>query len=118
MSSGDYYEVRAAQWLQARGLHILARNFRCRCGEIDLIARDRQHLVFVEVRARSNPRFVSAAASVDQRKQRRLLRSAQLFLQQHPQLARMPCRFDVIAFDPRQSVPDAQPHWIRAAFTS
>ncbi len=117
-NKGEAFEDRAASWLCQRGLSILARNFRCRCGEIDLIARDGKHLVFVEVRARSNPRYVSAAASVDARKQRRLLRAAQVFLQRHPELARLPCRFDVIAFEPRQSDPDSQPNWVRAAFTS
>ena len=114
---GESFEARAAEWLQARGLEILGRNFRCRCGEIDLIARHGGHLVFVEVRARGNPRFASAAASVGRDKQRRLLRSAQYFLQCHPELARLPCRFDVIAFEPRQSVPEAPPQWIRSAFT-
>lgn len=118
MPSGEDFEQRAARWLRARGLRIVARNFRCRCGEIDLVVRDRDHLVFVEVRARSNPRYVSAAASVDARKQRRLVRAAQVFLQKHPQLSHLPCRFDVIAFEPRQSAPDAEPHWLRAAFTS
>jgi len=114
---GDIFETRAAHWLQRQGLEILQRNYACRCGEIDLIARDGPHLVFVEVRARANPRFATAAASVGRDKQRRLLRSAEYFLQRHPQLAGMPCRFDVIAFQPRQSVPDAEPQWIRGAFT-
>ncbi len=118
MSRGDEFEQRAASWLLAQGLEIIARNYRCRCGEIDLIARDTGHLVFVEVRARSNARYASAAASVDLRKQRRLLRAAQLYLQRHPQLAHLPCRFDVIAFEPRQSFPDPRPQWIRGAFTS
>lgn len=113
---GADHEARAARFLQDRGLRILQANYRCRCGEIDLIARHGQYLVFVEVRFRSNPRFSGAAASVDRRKQGKLLRSAQFFLQQHPQLASLPCRFDVIAFEPRQS--GASPDWIPGAFTN
>lgn len=116
-STGDDYEQLAAHWLQARGLRILQRNFSCKAGEIDLIAQDDTHLVFIEVRARSNSRYACAAASVDRRKQQRLLRTAQRFLQKHPSAARMPCRFDVIAIQPRQSPADADVRWIRAAFT-
>jgi len=115
---GADYEARAARFLHKKGLRILQANYRCRCGEIDLIARHNQYLVFVEVRSRGNPRFSSAAASVDLRKQRKLLRTAQFFLQQHPQLAQMPCRFDVIAFEPPQSPPRDAPNWIPGAFTN
>lgn len=117
--TGARYEALAARWLQARGLVVIARNFRCRGGEIDLVARDGATVVFVEVRARSNPRYASAAASVDARKRGRLLRAAQCYLQRHPWAAACPCRFDVIAFEPRQSPPDnTGPRWIRAAFTA
>ena len=115
---GDDYEQQAARWLQQRGLQILARNFRGKTGEIDLIARDQTHLVFCEVRARSNRYYNSAAGSVDHRKQQRLLRTAQLFLQRHPGLANLPCRFDVIAFEPRQSGSDLAIRWIPGAFTA
>ncbi|MCB1853850.1 MAG: YraN family protein [Halieaceae bacterium] len=117
-SLGDDYEERAALWLQRQGLRVLARNFRARTGEIDLIARDGRHLVFCEVRARSNRYYCSAAGSVDQAKQRRLLRTAQVFLQRHPALANLPCRFDVIAFEPRQSGSDLDIRWIAGAFTA
>ena len=117
-SVGDDYETRAAGWLQGRGLQLLARNFRARTGEIDIVARDAEHLVFLEVRARSNRSFASAAGSVDRRKQQRIVRTAQAFLQRHPQWADMPCRFDVIAFEPRQSAGEREPHWIRGAFTA
>jgi putative endonuclease len=117
-SLGDAYESRAALWLQDRGLQILARNYRAKTGEIDIVARDNNTLVFLEVRARNNRYFASAAASVDRRKQLRILRTAQLFLQRHAGLANMPCRFDVIAFEPRQSASGPEIHWIRSAFTA
>ena len=99
-------------------MSVLARNFRARTGEIDIIGQHGGCLVFVEVRARGNSRFASAAASVDRRKQLRILRTAQLFLQQQPDLATLPCRFDVIAFEPPQSAPGRELLWIKAAFTA
>lgn len=117
-SLGDDYEARAARWLQDRGLQLVAQNFRAKTGEIDLIAVHGKVLVFVEVRARNNRHFASAAASVDRRKQQRLLRTAQLFLRLHPQLQKMPCRFDVLAFEPPQSGSSQAVQWIRSAFTA
>ncbi len=114
---GNVFEEMAARWLERRGLTILQRNYRCKLGEIDLIARDGQALVFVEVRARSNPRFASAAASVDRRKQQRLLRTAQHYLCRHPEASDLHCRFDVIAVEPRQSPAKTAVRWIRSAFT-
>ena len=117
-SVGDEYEARAERWLRDQGMKLLARNFRGKTGEIDIVAQDAGYLVFLEVRARSNRHYASAAASVDRRKQQRILRTAQLFLQCHPTLARMPCRFDVIAFEPRQSATNSDIRWIRSAFTA
>ena len=116
-TTGEHYEQLAARWLEDRGLTIISRNFRCKAGEIDLIARDGRHLVFVEVRARSNPRYASAAGSVDKRKQQRLLRTARYYLQQQLPGGATPCRFDVIAFEPRQSPAGTVVRWIRSAFT-
>ncbi len=116
--SGEDYEDRAARWLGERGMQLVARNFSARTGEIDIIARDREHLVFLEVRARSNRAFNTAAGSVDRRKQQRILRTAQLFLQRHPDLRHLPCRFDVIAFEPRQSGHSLEIRWIPGAFTA
>lgn len=117
-SLGDEYEQRAEFFLERQGLKIIARNFSCRCGEIDLIAGHGQAIVFIEVRARGNPRYATAAASVDYRKQQRLLRTAQMFLQRHKKFANQPCRFDVITFEPRQSNQNVTPQWIRGAFTN
>ena len=116
-SLGDDYEARAAKWLQDRGLLLLLRNYRSKLGEIDIIARDGDCLVFLEVRARRHRAFSSAAGSVDWRKQQRIMRTAQLYLQRHPEMAILPCRFDVIAFEPRQSGAGLDIRWIRGAFT-
>ena len=115
---GDKYEERAAQWLQGKGLRLLTRNFQCRTGEIDIIAMDGECLVFIEVRARNNPRYASAAASVDRRKQHRLTRTAQMYLKIHPANANLPCRFDVVTFEPRPSADRIDINWIRSAFST
>lgn len=104
---GRAMEDQALAWLQARGLALVTRNFRCKCGEIDLIMREGGELVFVEVRARASASHGGAAASITPAKQRRLLLTAQFYLQR---LARQPaCRFDVLAFE------GPQVQWLRGA---
>jgi putative endonuclease len=104
-------EARVERWLVAHGLIPIDRNVRCRLGEIDLVMRDLDHWVFVEVRERGSARYGGAASSIDWRKQQRVLRTAQLYLQRHFGVrAWPPCRFDVVA------VEQGRPHWIRAAF--
>ena len=117
-SLGEDYERQAIHWLKDNGMRLLVRNFSGKTGEIDIIARDGEHLIFLEVRARSNRAFDTAAGSVDRRKQQRIVRTAQLFLQRHPELAGLPCRFDVIAFEPRQSGSGLDIRWIPGAFTA
>ena len=117
-SLGDEYEDRALNLLQKEGLLLLERNFVAKTGEIDIIAQDKNTLVFVEVRARSNHHFDSAAGSVNLRKQQRIVRTAQLYLQRDPHRANLPCRFDVIAFEPPQSGLYHRIRWIRGAFTA
>jgi putative endonuclease len=95
--TGEAAEDHALRWLQERGLSLLERNFRCKAGEIDLILREGQTLVFVEVRQRADRRFGGAAASVTPAKQRRLLLTAQFYLQRLCVVP--PCRFDVIAIE-------------------
>lgn len=114
-SSGARAEQRAEQWLTRRGLHLLVRNYRCRQGEIDLIMKDGNTLVFVEVRLRSRSEFGSAAASVGHAKQRRLVKAAAHFLAHRPALAQLACRFDVVAMVPQGK--DIDIHWIRNAFS-
>ena len=106
--AGDAAEEHAASYLAERGLAIVARNYRTRMGEIDLVARDGATLVFVEVRKRSSAYFGGAAASVDGRKRARIAAAASLFL---ARLAHEPpCRFDVV------TVEEGRVEWIRAAF--
>lgn len=104
-------EDAALRLMQRAGLTLLARNFRCRGGELDLVMLDGDALVVAEVRARGHSGFASAAESVDARKQARIVLATQLFLAAHPQHARRAVRFDVVAFDGRGG-----PDWIKAAF--
>ncbi len=107
--------ARAEQWvmryLQQQGLQLLAQNYRCRFGEIDLIMQDGATLVFIEVRLRRHAAFGGAAASIDARKQQRIIHTAQQYL---AGLGRTPpCRFDAVLMD------DAEGHnlqWLRNAF--
>ncbi len=94
---GQAGEDRALDYLAGQGLQLVERNFRCKVGEIDLVMRDRDSLVFVEVRRRDSLDFGGALASVTPAKQRRMVRAAQFYLQRYRQLP--PCRFDVIAID-------------------
>jgi len=96
---GAQAEQAACDHLRAQGLKLHSRNYRCRSGEIDLIMRDGETLVFVEVRYRSSNRFGGAAASVDAAKQQKLIRAAQTFLGEQ-RLHHLPCRFDVVTVSP------------------
>lgn len=108
---GDETETAALTLLQRHGLRLLHRNYRSRGGEIDLVMRDGDTLVFVEVRARRSARYGLAMETVDARKQRRLLLAARHWLMTHPADMARPTRFDVVAFQ-----GNAPPVWLRAAF--
>lgn len=107
----------ACDYLQDKGLKLLDRNFHSRRGEIDLIMQDKNRLNFIEVRARRNAIFGSAAESVTPQKQQRIIAAAQLYLQQHN--INQPCRFDVVtvALLPAETHPSPQvEQWIQDAF--
>ena len=116
-SIGDRFEEQATSWLLDQGWHLLARNFLTPMGELDIVAIHDNTQVFIEVKARSHKGYAGAAAAVYHSKQRKLRLAASAFLQRHPQLRRHPCRFDVIAFEPRQSSAGHRLNWIRAAFS-
>jgi putative endonuclease len=96
-NTGREAEMLACDYLQARGMTVVARNYRSRFGEIDLIMDDRDCLIFVEVRYRRQARYGSGAESVDPRKQARIVACARHYLLCHPRAAQRPCRFDVVA---------------------
>lgn len=111
---GRWAEDLACEYLRARGLRVLERNYRSRRGEIDIVLSAGEALVFVEVRYRSRSDFGSAAESVDGRKRARLVAAARHFLQHRAEGRDLPCRFDVIAVSP--SAGSGHIEWIRDAF--
>lgn len=112
---GTAAERLAAQFLQARGLEIIAQNVRCRAGEIDLVCLDGDVLAIIEVRQRVRVDFGGAPASVTARKQRKIIRAARFFLLREARWRAHVIRFDVLAL---QGLPGAAPRiaWIKDAF--
>ncbi|MBS0211552.1 MAG: YraN family protein [Proteobacteria bacterium] len=113
-ATGADFEAIARAHLEAAGLRLFAANARYRVGEIDLVMRDGEAVVFVEVRYRRSAGFGGSAASVNTAKQRKLVLAAQAFLAGHPALARAPCRFDVVAVEGDAQAPRIE--WIKHAF--
>ena len=114
---GAAAEQAAAEALAARQHRILLRNYRCRMGELDLVALGPDGtLVVAEVRMRSRQDYGSGAASVDHRKQQRLLRASLHLLATHPRWSRHPIRFDVL--DVRPAAAGFEIQWIQHAFSA
>lgn len=114
-ATGQHYEALARTHLERAGLNFIAANVNYRFGELDLVMREADTLVFVEVRYRQNTRFGGGLASVTTTKQRRIARAASAWLATHPRESQRPCRFDVIAISGRETAPELE--WIRNAFT-
>lgn len=106
-ATGAIGEARAADFLMKRGLQVLARNFRVRGGEIDIVCRDGDAIVFVEVRLRAGTAFGGAAASITPAKQARLVLAARHWLLRHGD---RPCRFDCVLLQ------DGELEWLKDAF--
>ena len=113
-AAGTAFEQRACRELERAGLKLLVRNYTTRYGELDLVMRDGETLVFVEVRHRVRASHGDAVASITATKQTRLIQTAQLWLAAHPQHAHRPCRFDVVSYD--GPIDKAQMNWLRNAF--
>jgi putative endonuclease len=109
---GAQAEARAAAHLGAAGLELLIRNYRCRMGELDIVARQGDLLVVAEVRLRSSASHGGAAASITCAKQRRIVRATRHLLARHPALQRLRIRFDALL------VPagEGEIEWLRNAF--
>ena len=125
---GSLFEQQACEFLQSQGLILIAQNWQQpKVGELDLIMLETgsawSTLVFIEVRQRQRSGFGGAALSVTASKQRKVIRTAQYFLQQHPEYEDYDCRFDVIAYDTvgthiktsGQNIAN-QPQWLKGAF--
>jgi putative endonuclease len=117
--AGAHWEAFALAHLRQAGLVEIARNFSCRQGELDLVMRERDVVVFVEVRYRRKGaagRFGDGVDSVGSSKRAKLARAASVFLAAHPRLAQCACRFDVIAIGAGEGERAATLEWIRNAF--
>jgi putative endonuclease len=115
LARGQLWESRAAAHLERHGLEVLARGYRCRLGELDLVCRDEQQLVIVEVRARKGGARCSAAETIGAHKRRRIVQATRHLLMRHAEWHTAAIRFDVVAFD---AIDAAEPQiqWIRDAF--
>lgn len=114
-------------YLSRQKLKLIARNYTCRYGEIDLIMRDKTTLVFIEVRYRQNFKFGSSLETVNLAKQNKIIKTAEYYLQSHDLSEKISCRFDVIGVRPNVNYPQqqafisqlkqAQVEWIKNAFS-
>jgi len=113
---GDKHEQLACEILSNNGLKIVTQNYRCKLGEIDIIARDKENLVFIEVRYRKSDSYGGSLESVDRKKQERVVRAASHYLQKHKLTNKISCRFDVFAVT--GNLNQLQHIWIKGAFHS
>lgn len=113
-ASGAWAEQLAQAYLEENGLRVEARNYRCRFGEIDLVLRDTNTLVFVEVRYRARTDFGSGAETVNHAKRRRILTTAEHYLQRGALPHTPACRFDVVSVSGSHQAPFID--WIKDAF--
>ena len=104
---GRWGEMLAADYLRKKGFQLLGAGWRCRFGELDLIATDREYLCFVEVKLRKTSAYGSAGAFVDWRKQEKLRLAAQLYLLEHP--TQLQPRFDVVEIYAPRGMKTEQP---------
>ena len=105
-------EELARKYLCKQGLTWLESNYHCRLGEIDLIMRDKEYIVFVEVRARTSSAYGGGVQSITTSKRQKLIRTASLYLQVKKLYDKHPCRFDVLSLDG----PEPEITWIKNAF--
>ncbi|MFI4962706.1 MAG: YraN family protein [Legionellales bacterium] len=97
--SGRIAEDKALDYLRNKGLTLSTRNYNCRVGEIDLIMRDKEYLVFIEVRSRSSMRFGGAIASITHAKRQKIMKATSFYLMTHKMYDKVPLRFDVVSID-------------------
>ena len=110
--TGQVAEEKALDYLTDKGLKLVIRNYTCRLGEIDLIMRDKEYLVFIEVRSRVSIRFGGGAASITYAKRQRIINTTSHYLIKHQLHDKYPLRFDVISIDGRSGSIS----WLKDAF--
>ena len=114
MTRGAWGEAVAAAYLRKKGYRIVQQNFSTRFGEIDLIVQDARYIVFVEVKTRKSDRFGAAREAVDLHKQRRLIATAEQWLQRNP--TNLQPRFDVVEISGEEDLPVRSIEHIENAF--
>lgn len=112
---GKQVELKACEFLQTNGLHLLQQNYQCFFGEIDLIMQDQDDIVFVEVRSRFRIDYGNALESINQYKINKLIKTAKHFLQMKKWLDKKNSRFDIVVVHPIDG--KIQLEWIKNAFT-
>lgn len=114
---GQVSEHLVEEFLKSNGLDIIERNFSCKVGEVDIIARDSKYFVFVEVRSTVEGFIVHPLESITRRKQSRIIKTSMWYLKQAGLLGKVPVRFDVVTIEWRR---DGTPviNWIKGAFTA
>ena len=115
-AKGDFAEQVALDYLCSQGLTLVEQNFNCRYGEIDILMRHATEWVFVEVRYRRSQSYGGGLESVDRNKQRKLINSAEYYMQKHREIQFNSCRFDMIEISGDIEAP--QFDWIQDAFTT
>jgi putative endonuclease len=98
----------AVKYLKKKGFKVIERNYRCQCGEIDLIAREKNTLVFIEIKARSSSDFGLPQEAVGRFKQRKMIEAARTFMAERHVTEDIPARFDVVAIRLTPSGPDIE----------
>lgn len=109
---GRIAENKALAYLINQGFELITQNYSCRMGEIDLIMRDKEHLVFIEVRSRISGYFGGALASINYKKRIKILNTASYFMLEHKKHHQCAMRFDVVCIDGKT----ASINWIKDAF--
>lgn len=113
-SKGQHYEAQAKSYLLKQGLVSVAENYHCRYGEIDLIMRDKDMLCFIEVKFRKSLDFGGAASAIPYQKQQKIVRTAQIFMNEDRKRSRYAMRFDALML--QQIDEDISIDWIQNAF--
>jgi putative endonuclease len=113
---GQQAEALALHYLQQQGLQKLESNFSCKFGEIDLIMLDRDILVFIEVRYRNRTQFAHPLETINEAKQRKIIKTIHYFLMKRPEFTQHSCRIDAIAINSQVQSQQESIEWVKNAF--
>lgn len=112
---GLHYESQARKFLEQRGLKLLAENYHCRFGEIDLVMLQQEALCFIEVKFRKSQAYGGAISAIPPQKQRKIVKTALFFVAERKDMAQRAMRFDALIIQ-QQSTGESDINWIQNAF--